>query len=103
MLIYLDRIQQYCPELGLSNINCHRLITTALLLAIKYLDDQVFSNVYYARVGGVGGGELNELETCLLDVLKWNVCVGVEQFDEYCTTLREALAYSRDSSQYLES
>ena len=33
-----------------------------MLLAIKYNEDDYYSNKYYARVGGISLCELNELE-----------------------------------------
>ena len=83
MLIYLDKIQENCPQLLVTEMNCHRLICTSLVLAIKYLDDEVFSNTYYARVGGVTADEMNQLEVALLNILDWNLSVSPETFSLY--------------------
>lgn len=83
MLIYIDRLQSNCPELLLSEMNCHRIIMGALVLAIKYLDDEVFSNSHYARVGGVTPQEMNQLEITLLELLNWNLHVSPEDYAVY--------------------
>lgn len=90
MLIYLDRVQRRCPALLLNELNCHRLVLTSLVLAIKFIDDDVFPNSHYAAVGGVGIDELNNLELTLLSAISWdlNVCRG--RFDHFRKSLMES-------------
>lgn len=83
MLIYVDRLQTLCPELLLSDMNCHRIIITALVAAIKYLDDEVFSNTHYARVGGVTPQEMNDLEINFLNAVNWDLHVSPEDYAVY--------------------
>lgn len=83
MLVYLDRVQERCKDLLVTEMNCHRLLCTALVLAIKYLDDEVFSNGYYARVGGVTCDEMNALELKMLSVLGWNLSVTPQTYALY--------------------
>ena len=37
----------------LTELNVHRILLAATVVATKYQDDDVYSNKYYARVGGV--------------------------------------------------
>lgn len=97
MLIYLDRVQEQCPTLLLTEMNCHRLLCTALVLAIKYLDDEVFSNAYYARVGGVTGDEMNDLELKMLAILKWDLSVKPDTFALYEEGLIRSASLVSDS------
>jgi len=60
-LIYIDRLIQRNNFL-LTSLNIHRVIITSVMLAAKFFDDQYFNNAYYAKVGGVPGGEMNCLE-----------------------------------------
>lgn len=83
MLVYVDRVQQRCKDLLLTDMNCHRIILTALLLAIKYLDDEVFSNAHYSRVGGVTSHEMNDLEVKMLNILNWELSVAPETYAMY--------------------
>lgn len=79
-MVYLDRLQQLTPGLRLTYLNCHRLLMTALCLAAKYIDDEVYSNAYYARVGGLQTAELNKLEAVMLDMLGWKLHVSPDTY-----------------------
>lgn len=83
MFVYLDRVQEKCKALLASDMNCHRLVFTCLVLAVKYLEDEVHSNGYYARVGGLTIDEMNSLEFKLLNVLDWNLSVSPETYAVY--------------------
>lgn len=70
--------------LALCELNIHRAVTTAVMLAAKWLDDVVYSNGHYASVGGVPSqGEMNALEVVMLTGIGWNVAVGKEEFEEW--------------------
>lgn len=70
--------------LALCELNIHRAVTTAVMLAAKWLDDVVYSNGHYASVGGVPSqGEMNALEVVMLTGINWNVAVGKEEFEEW--------------------
>lgn len=82
-LIYLDRVQTAYTSLSMTEMSCHRLLSTALVLSIKYLDDEVYSNAYYARVSGLTTDELNSLEAAMLNILDWRLSVDPELFSRY--------------------
>ncbi|CAN1246856.1 CYCP3-1 [Linum grandiflorum] len=50
----------------LTSLNVHRLLITSIMLAAKFVDDAFFNNAYYARVGGISTGELNNWKEKLL-------------------------------------
>lgn len=83
MQVYLDRCEELYKDLMLSEMNWHRVLFTALLLAIKYLEDEVRSNRCYAKVCGVGVVEMNELERKMLHSLGWNLSVSHETYKVY--------------------
>lgn len=83
MFVYMDRVQEACRMLVASEMNCHRLVFTCLVLAVKYLEDEVHSNVYYAKVGGLTPEEMNALEIKLLEVLDWNLSVSPETYADF--------------------
>jgi hypothetical protein len=93
-MIYLDRLQQHAPGLRLSFMNCHRLLIVALVLAIKYLDDEIYSNAYYARVGGLSISEMNRLEASMLELLRWNVSVSAELYNLFEESLASGVCTS---------
>lgn len=92
-LVYLDTVQIKCRELSLTRQNCHRLLCTALLLAIKVLDDEVCKQDFYASVFGLPNEELNTLELAMLELLDWNLFVDVAVYKRYEEPLYAAATY----------
>eukprot|EP00177_Eucheuma_denticulatum_P006226 GFKZ01011353.1.p1 GENE.GFKZ01011353.1~~GFKZ01011353.1.p1 ORF type:complete len:376 (+),score=13.42 GFKZ01011353.1:281-1408(+) len=83
MLVYLDRIAKANRRLHVTPYNMHRLLVTALTLACKVLDDRCFSNVHYAKVGGIPTArEMNRLELQFLSYLKYHLHVTPETYEE---------------------
>ena len=91
---YINRISKYCfkddykdkdiiYEFSLSYINrlsvevnyatAYNIIFTSILLAIKYLFDDHYSNKYYSVVGGLSLNDLNDFELKMLKMLNWDV------------------------------
>lgn len=83
-LIYLDRIQASNKNNRLTPLNLHRLFATAVLVAIKYHDDEHFSNEYYAQVFGMKGlEEINQLEALFLSMVDFRVGVSEKEYYFY--------------------
>jgi len=99
---YLKRIHQYLHfshygdeafVLGLvymqrststwSDLNLHRLLFVAIMIATKMHNDFTFKNSYYARVAGLPVAEVNDLEARLLKMLDWDTFVQPEEFQRY--------------------
>lgn len=80
MFEYIKRIQEECKELSITDMNCHRLILSCLLLAIKYIDDDVFIINFYADIGGIPVEELKSLEVRMLDILDWTLGISTCNF-----------------------
>ncbi|XWS46824.1 hypothetical protein CRYUN_Cryun14cG0101300 [Craigia yunnanensis] len=86
--IYLDRFVQQ-TDVHLTSLNVHRLLITGVTVAAKFIDDAIFTNAYYARVGGVSTAELNSLEMKFLFSLDFRLQVNVNTFQRYCTQLQK--------------
>ena len=54
----------------------------SLLTAIKYQEDDIHTNTYYARVGGVKGDDLFSLELEFLELIDFNLFVDDQLFAE---------------------
>ena len=82
ILIFLDR---YCEinQLRLNYMNIHRLILASALLAIKYNEDDFYSNEFYAKVGGINTPELNLLEREFLSGIEYTLFVEDNIYDKY--------------------
>jgi hypothetical protein len=59
------------------------------LLAIKYNEDDYYSNKYYAKVGGINLDELNSLEYNFLILLDFDVFIDEETYEKYKEQLND--------------
>ena len=67
----------------LTELNVHRVVITAVLLAAKFFDDAYYNNAYYAKVGGVLVSEMNGLEVDFLFRINFTLHVTPEIFAKY--------------------
>ena len=67
----------------LTELNVHRVVITAILLAAKFFDDAYYNNAYYAKVGGVLVSELNGLEVDFLFRINFSLHVQPDVFEKY--------------------
>lgn len=81
-LIYIDRLIERNNFL-LTELNVHRVVITAILLAAKFFDDAYYNNAYYAKVGGVLVSELNGLEVDFLFRINFSLHVQPNLFEKY--------------------
>jgi Cyclin len=81
-LIYIDRLIQRNNFL-LTELNVHRVVITAILLAAKFFDDAYYNNAYYSKVGGVLVSEMNGLEVDFLFRINFSLHVTPELFYQY--------------------
>ena len=66
MLIYIDRLD-VSAKIFINKYSAHRIVIAAYNLANKYMEDEHYSNEYYAKVAGIPVDELNMLE---IEILK---------------------------------
>jgi hypothetical protein len=89
-LVYLDRIALKHPTFAISRLNIHRLVITAVMLAVKFFDDVYYSNVYYSKVGGVKVHEMNILECRFLELIGWRLYVSPQEYERYMNSVVDA-------------
>lgn len=95
-LVYIDRLGKLDPTMTVCNLNVHRLLFTAILVAAKFHDDMYYANAYYAKVGGIPLKEVNALEAELLQRLNWTVVVAPNEYQLYHSRVCEATCYDHD-------
>ena len=81
--IYIDRILINHPSLLLTKKNVHRVILTAIILSIKYLEDLYADNKFYAMVGGINVNEFNLLESDMLVLINFDLYIDPELYYQY--------------------
>ena len=77
-LVLLDRFLLMNGDINLTYINVHRLLLTAFVIGLKIYEDFVYSNPYYANVGGVDNQELFRMERTFLRLMDWEIAVTQE-------------------------
>lgn len=60
-----------------------RMLTTALLLGSKFLDDNTFQNKSWSEVSGIPVQELNTLEYEWLSAINWGLYVNLDESKDY--------------------
>jgi len=97
-LIYLDRLIQR-NNFILTQLNAHRVIISAVLVAAKFFDDAYYNNAYYAKVGGVTVSELNSLEVEFLFRINFALHVSPELYRKYHEELLSHAVTTNSSSE----
>ena len=64
---------------------------TAVLIAIKYYDDQYYDNNYYSKIGGISCSELNRAEAEFLSLIDYNLYVEPSLFFQYQSEMKQKL------------
>ncbi|KAH3765958.1 cyclin, N-terminal domain protein [Pelomyxa schiedti] len=82
-MVFIDRILERNPTFFLTERNAHRLLLSCLVTALKFYEDNFYSNKFYARVGGVSMLEMNTLEVALLKMIQFDLYITPEQFLQY--------------------
>ena len=86
-LIYIDRLSKE-TNLLLTKHNIYRIIFTAVLIAIKYNEDSIYTNKFYAKIGGVSNKELNRLERKFVDYINFKIFVSDKELQIYYNYLK---------------
>ena len=81
-LIYIDRLCNM-SKIKLTYYNIHRILFIAILLSIKYNEDNYFQYKYYALIAGVKEKELKFLEYIFIALLDFRLFVNNDIFEKY--------------------
>ena len=88
-LIYIDRLCKL-GNIVLTYYNIHRILFTAILLAIKYNEDEFFENNYYADIAGIKICELKVIEYNFFCICDFNLFVNDDIFINYSRYLNDS-------------
>lgn len=81
-LMFLDRICEI-SKMILTPYNIHRLLFTSIFVAIKYNEDIVFSDSFYAKISGIPIKELKRLESEFVKLIEFKLFIKKEEFQKY--------------------
>jgi hypothetical protein len=94
-LIYIDRICEL-SNIILTPFNIHRLICTSVIIAIKYNEDIIYENSFYADIFGIDSEELILLELKFLELINFNLFIHTKQFNQYQNYLIKLMELKKD-------
>ena len=85
-LIFIDRI---CKNKGfkLTKNNIHRVLFSSILTSIKFNEDKIYPNSFYAKIAGISVKELNKLESTFLKLIDFKLFISDEIYDIYSSYL----------------
>ncbi|CAO3610727.1 unnamed protein product [Cunninghamella blakesleeana] len=83
LLIYFDRMARNTTQLRLDSFNIHRLIISGVMVASKFFSDVFYTNIRYAKVGGIPVKELNILELEFLRMNDFKLYIKLEELQKY--------------------
>ena len=81
-LIYIDRICEIA-DLTLTYFNIHRILFAAVLMAIKYNEDNFYDNKFYSEIAGVKLKELKMIEYTFLDLIDFQMFIDDQTYEKY--------------------
>jgi len=82
--IYLQRLFMMHGNSLMNNKTMHRYLIIAIIIASKYnQDENLSSNLYYARVGGISLYEVNKLELSFLRQLNFELYISDVSYEMY--------------------
>ena len=85
-LIYIDRLCKL-GKVTLTYYNIHKIIFGAILIAIKYNEDNFFDNKFYSEIAGIKLNELNIIEYTFMKLCDFKMFVSKDIFNKYNTYL----------------
>jgi hypothetical protein len=90
MLIYIDRLCEI-NNFTINSLNIYKIIFSSLVLAIKYNEEVIFDNKFFARIGGISLSEMNFLEIVYLNLINFKLYVSDEIFETYIENINETI------------
>ena len=82
MLIYIDRIYD-TYNIYINKYSAHRIVVAAYSIANKYIEDDQYSNKYYAKIAGITLCEFNLLEEEILKKLNYELHIDESLYENY--------------------
>lgn len=99
ILIYIDRICNM-HKCKLCYYNIHKLLLGSLMIAIKYNEDEIYSQKFYAKIGGVTLAEICNLEYSFLSLINYNLFVNDNLFNKYNDYILSTDSDDEDSENF---
>lgn len=98
-LLFIYRLKTYNPTVKGRSGSEYRLLTVALMLGNKFLDDNTYTNNTWAEVSGISVQEIHVMEVEFLSNMRYSLLASQEQWDEWHQKLRKFKYYCDESTR----
>ncbi|KAK3937988.1 hypothetical protein QBC46DRAFT_266328 [Diplogelasinospora grovesii] len=92
-LLFIYRLKVANPTVKGRAGSEYRLLTVALMLGNKFLDDNTYTNKTWAEVSGISVGEIHVMEVEFLSNMRYTLLASKEQWEEWLLKLAKFWEY----------
>ncbi|PGH17628.1 hypothetical protein AJ79_00989 [Helicocarpus griseus UAMH5409] len=86
-LLFIYRLKKFNPAVRGKRGSEFRLMTIALMMGNKFLDDNTYTNKTWAEVSGISVQEIHIMEVEFLSNVRYNLFVTKQEWDQWHTKL----------------
>ncbi|KAG4441260.1 hypothetical protein IFR05_003251 [Cadophora sp. M221] len=98
-LLFIYRLKTSNPAVKGRSGSEYRLLTVALMLGNKFLDDNTYTNKTWAEVSGIAVGEIHVMEVEFLSNMRYSLLASKEQWAEWQQKLRHIRNYCNRAAE----
>ncbi|KAJ5050601.1 uncharacterized protein L3040_002477 [Drepanopeziza brunnea f. sp. 'multigermtubi'] len=98
-LLFIYRLKTSNPAVKGNSGSEYRLLTVALMLGNKFLDDNTYTNKTWAEVSGISVGEIHVMEVEFLSNMRYSLLASTEQWAEWQGKLRNIRNYCTKAAE----
>jgi len=92
-LLYIHRLKKANPTVKGRPGSEYRLLTVALMLGNKFLDDNTYTNKTWADVSGISVNEIHVMEVEFLSNMRYSLLVSAEEWEQWLDKLTKFWSY----------
>ncbi|KAL2189273.1 hypothetical protein L209DRAFT_682878 [Thermothelomyces heterothallicus CBS 203.75] len=92
-LLYIHRLKKANPTVKGRPGSEYRLLTVALMLGNKFLDDNTYTNKTWADVSGISVNEIHVMEVEFLSNMRYSLLVSAEEWEQWLEKLARFWSY----------
>lgn len=82
-MIYIKRFIKEWGNEFFNHYTVHRIFLVSIMLASKYIDDDVFNNEVFSKLGGVSLHSMNVMEIEYLNRLGFDLYIDIRDYKRY--------------------
>ena len=92
-LLYIHRLKKANPTVKGRPGSEYRLLTVALMLGNKFLDDNTYTNKTWADVSGISVNEIHVMEVEFLSNMRYSLLVSADEWEQWLDKLTAFWSY----------